>query len=95
MKRVEQIKYHWAQGIHNEIPKCCIVWFIIRYQIGIVYIICRSTTLKRLWDWSVRKYTRERENDYIHCAICALRRRSIRLHDCDAPHGCTRVDSNN
>lgn len=84
---IKTIKNDWLNGLHNEIPKCCILWYIIRRRIGIVYVLENSGIARQLWNKTQEKYTRKLQNDYIHCAICAVRGRSIKLHAC-CEEGC-------
>lgn len=66
-------EYHFAFGIHSNIPLCCVEFFIGEYN--------------EMWKDGKQFYQKaliKKRWNYIPCLKCAKSRNKIVLHECDA-----------
>ena len=79
---LDHIKASWDKGVHSNIPKCCIVWFFIRWR-TYMWPVMHNKRLHQLWVRLQPDEIPPEEHQYVRCPICALRGHYSKMHICD------------
>lgn len=75
MAPMREIRWHWDRGEHNRIPKCCRVWFFVRWFSGWVHLTRYSELARAIWQFNT--------TNYVRCPMCAIRGHRIHVHTCN------------